>query len=322
MKISISKLILIGLTTLGVISRAAVCSVTTFPTTNAALTTSGEAHTFTAALAGQLTLTDLTCTTNGVTANTPAYGQINLGFDLTSTSAGNVCSRTQGSLPTYVQNHGTFIYSAADQFVNAAGSVLTSGYGDSTSGSTVYYTGAKTIWIGSESCSAPNNPIALTTSFTFYCYDAAYTTSYCIWETSLTNAEATSNVGATALEFQSTPTTAQTACQFSVKPSTAMTVELTSTGTPLIGCATNTATGVWGYSAITTATTTTFTTTSQVICIMLAQGSTSSTGVTMAATFTGSSAVQTLPSLVLFAMSLFYIFLIKKEKCVLLCLFL
>ena len=156
------RILLMNLAMWCAISNAVVCTITTFPTNNNLVTTSGEVHTYTTPLAGLLTPSSLTCTTNGITANTKAYGQINLGFDLTSSSAGNVCSRTQGALPQYVQNHGTFIYNAESKFVNAAGSEINSGYGDSTSTSTVYYTAIQSLWIGSESCTTPDNPVALT----------------------------------------------------------------------------------------------------------------------------------------------------------------
>ena len=68
------------ITLLAELAYSATCGQTTFPTTNDALTTAGEFHTVSAALAGKVSPSSITCTTSGSTVDQWQYGQVNLGY--------------------------------------------------------------------------------------------------------------------------------------------------------------------------------------------------------------------------------------------------
>ena len=113
----------------------------TFPANNNKLTTAGEFHDVSGALSGQVTPSDISCTTGG-SANTYYYGQINLSFSTGSASAGNVCAVTLGGIPTQLLSHGRFVYNAAGNFVTMDGTVISSdGVGDAGSNNKAYYAG-------------------------------------------------------------------------------------------------------------------------------------------------------------------------------------
>ena len=178
------------------------------------LTTPGEFITITSALTGRQDLSGISCLTSPI-GGVYVYAQYKLGFDLTSTSAGNVCSVALDVLDPNFLATGVFIFNSAGAFVNAAGSTLNSGVGDSVPSSTYYYAGIQSIWLAARSTYPSSTATAVTTGKTIYCYDAAYT-NYCIWESSLTNAEATSDVSPTTIAFPNgAPHTAgQVACVF------------------------------------------------------------------------------------------------------------
>ena len=171
------------------------CSQQTFPSDRTDLTTPGEFITITSALTGRQDLSGISCLTSPI-GGVYVYAQYKLGFDLTSTSAGNVCSVALGFLHGDFQKSGVFIYNSAGDFINAAGTTLNSGVGDSVPSTTYYYAGIQSIWLGVQTSSSSNTATAVTTQKSIYCYDAAYT-NYCIWASGLTNAEATSDVSPT-----------------------------------------------------------------------------------------------------------------------------
>ena len=201
------------------LANSAACGTTTLPTVNTALSTGGEFHTVSGALAGQLDPTSITCTTSGATANQWNYGQINLGYSTSSASAGNVCGRAYGAAQTSIQTQGSFAYDAAGAFVNAAGTTVNTGGGDTGQNTKVYYVGVQSIWIAAQDLASSPAAVSITGGLALYCYDAAYTSTYCSWLGTLTNAEATADVTATALDFLSAPTEAQTGCRFTITPS-------------------------------------------------------------------------------------------------------
>ena len=214
-------------------------------------------------MAGGIALTDLTCTTS--TTNTQlAYAQINLNYGTSTAYAGNVCSVTPGSATAGITGQGFFIASASGNFINAAGTAVSTGFGDTTKS---YYAGVRSIWTGGTSSGTEG---ALATALTIICYDATYHALYCSWLSTLVNAEATVNIPAAAVDFATTPTDATTACRFTVKPSSTSTVTLTATGSPVIGCASQTGSTVWGSYSFRAAGSLTISHTTQINCVQIA----------------------------------------------------
>ena len=120
-----------------------------------------------------------------------------------------MCARTFGAAQAGIQTQGSFFYNAAGTFVNAAGTTVSSGAGDPGPNTKAYYVGVQSIWIVAQDLAvSATNAAAINSGLSLYCYDAAYTSTYCKWEGSLTNAEATATVAATALDFLSAPTEA------------------------------------------------------------------------------------------------------------------
>ena len=230
---------------------------TTFPANNNALTTADEFHTVSGALAGSITPSSLACTTSG-TNGAYNYGQINLGYATSSASAGNVCARVFGAAPAGIAAQGTFVFNAAGEFVKADGTTLSSGAGDEGFSSIAYYAGVQSMWLVGQDLPVSATTVSINTGFTLYCYDASYTTTYCKWDGGLTDADATADLAATAMNYLATPTKGETGCRFTVTPSSAMTVEMTSTGSPMIGCASQTDSTTWATFSVTSATTTSF----------------------------------------------------------------
>ena len=302
-------LALVAIALLCRVSYQAVCAKAVFPTDNTALG-SGEKADITGALTGALTISAITCGTSTTTNDAPAYAQINLPYSTSSTSAGNACSVALGSATANVVGQGVFIYNSAGAFTNQAGTTVTTGYGDVTASTTYYYVAVQSIWTGGAAPASAGTTGLLVTAVTAYCYDAAYTT-YCTWVSGLTNAEATADAAATALAFGTAPTTAgQAACVFSVNPSGTMDVAITTTGSPYIGCASQTATSTYAAGSIISATTTNFASTMDVKCVNIATATTTSTGITVAATLTASSsgAFETVATIASMVSALFFFF--------------
>ena len=118
--------------------------MTSFPSDNTPLTTPGEFYTKTDALTGTINAIVISCTTS-TTNCAYAYGQYNVGFDLTSTSAGNICSVYLTKKHDSYETTGAFIYNSAGEFVDSTGTTLTSGVGDSTIKVYYYYAGVQSI---------------------------------------------------------------------------------------------------------------------------------------------------------------------------------
>ena len=93
---------------------AVACSQTSFPTSNAALTTSGEVVSF-STVEGSLSLSTITCETTG-TANEWVFAQVNLPYSTTTLNAANVCSASRSAAISNINSFGTFFYSYLGEF--------------------------------------------------------------------------------------------------------------------------------------------------------------------------------------------------------------
>ena len=111
------------------------------------------------------------------------------------------------------------------------------------------------------------------------------------------------------VDFSTNPTQAVTGCRFTIKPSSTSTVTLVATGSPAIGCASQTGSTVWGSYSIKAAGSTAIAHTMQVNCVQIAQSGTASTGVTLAVTITADSgAVKNVITMVTAVASALFLF--------------
>ena len=106
----------------------------------------------------------------------------------------------------------------------------------------------------------------------------------------MTDGEATADVAATALGFNSSPTEAETGCRFTITPSATSTVDIVSTvGNRVIGCGSQTDASTWSSISITSQTTTNFPNTMKIQCVHISETGSSDAKVTLQVTITAAT---------------------------------